>query len=108
MSNFTQTDKKSTLPSECPKKLIDINTIKEIPTEYPEEFNKFCITHELKPPKISTGNGKALATMLWHPDYYWDSSACDEFVKKFNIITRDSINYLINIINGVFKLIVEV
>lgn len=29
--------------------------------------------------------------MLYNPYKYWDRDACDEFVKKFNIDTADSI-----------------
>jgi hypothetical protein len=71
-------------------KKADVEKIIEI-KDYPEEFNKFCHEHELKPPKISSGNGKALSAMLQFPDMYWDRDNCDEFVKKFNIETKDSI-----------------
>lgn len=69
---------------------VNVNEIVEI-KDYPEEFNKFCTDHDLKPPKISTSNGKALSAMLQSPDMYWDRDACDEFVKKFRIETKDSI-----------------
>jgi len=71
--------------------LIDVGLIVKIPSEYPEDFIEFCLTNGLKPPNINTGNGKALATMLYHPSYYWNRATCDEFVKKFNISTKDSI-----------------
>lgn len=75
----------------CVYNLINIDLITELPTEYPEEFKEFCISNGLKPPNISTGNGKALAAMLKYPYYYWDRETCDAFVKKFNISTKDSI-----------------
>jgi len=75
----------------CVYELINIDDIKELPTEYPEEFKEFCLSNGLKPPNISTGNGKALSVMLSYPDYYWNRDTCDAFVKKFNIITGDSI-----------------
>ena len=75
----------------CVYNLINIDLITELPTEYPEEFKEFCLSNGLKPPNISTGNGKALAAMLKYPYYYWDRETCDAFVKKFNISTKDSI-----------------
>jgi hypothetical protein len=75
----------------CVYKLINIDDITELPTEYPEEFKEFSLSNGLKPPNISTGNGKALSVMLSYPDYYWNRDTCDAFVKKFNIITGDSI-----------------
>jgi hypothetical protein len=47
--------------------------------------------NELKPPNITTGKGKALSVMLENKNKYWDRDACDKFVKKFNIKTKDSI-----------------
>ena len=75
----------------CAYELINIDLITELPDKFPDEFNEFCINNDLKPPNISTGNGKALAAMLKYPDHYWDRETCDAFVKKFNIITKDSI-----------------
>jgi hypothetical protein len=75
----------------CDYKIINVDIITELPTKYPEEFEEFCLSNELKPPNISTGNGKALSVMLSYPDCYWNRDTCDAFVKKFNIITGDSI-----------------
>jgi hypothetical protein len=75
----------------CVYELINIDDITELPTEYPEEFKEFCLSNGLKPPNISTGNGKALSVMLSYPDCYWNRDTCDAFVKKVNIITGDSI-----------------
>jgi hypothetical protein len=75
----------------CVYELINIDDITELPTEYPEEFKEFCLSNGLKPPNISTGNGKALSVMLSYPACYWNREVCDAFVKKFNIITGDSI-----------------
>jgi hypothetical protein len=72
-------------------KQIDINLIDVIPDDYPEDFTKFCITHNLKPPNINTGNGKALSIMLKYPYHYWSRESCDAFVEKFKINTKDSI-----------------
>lgn len=58
---------------------------------YPIEFESFCLEHDLKPPKIQSGNGKALSAMLQFPNKYWDRKACDAFVKKYDIPTKDSI-----------------
>ena len=58
---------------------------------YPIEFESFCLENDLKPPKIQSGNGKALSAMLQFPNKYWDRKACDAFVKKYEIPTKDSI-----------------
>lgn len=58
---------------------------------YPIEFESFCLENDLKPPKIQSGNGKALSAMLQYPNKYWDRKACDAFVKKYDIPTKDSI-----------------
>lgn len=70
---------------------IDINTITAIPEKYPTEFVEFCTQNSLVPPKISSNNGRALSAMLLYPNQYWDREACDAFVTKFGIQTRDSI-----------------
>lgn len=75
----------------CDYDLIDVNSIEEIPSEYPEDFTDFCLINGLKPPHISAGNGKALAVMLKYKYHYWDRNTCDKFVEKFNIPTKDSI-----------------
>ena len=72
-------------------KLIDIDTIHELPTEYPEEFIKFCKENDLHPQSITTGNGKALSVMLKYKHCFWNRDTCDKFVEKFNISTSDSI-----------------
>jgi hypothetical protein len=72
-------------------KLIDIEKITELPTKYPENFMAFCKENELKPFGLKSNNGKALATMLAYPHTYWNRKTCDQFVKKFNIPTTDSI-----------------
>lgn len=72
-------------------KLINVDLITELPDKYPSEFNEFCSTNKLNPPKINTLNGKALAVMLQYPGYYWTRNECNKFVNKFNITTKDSI-----------------
>ena len=71
--------------------LANVDEIVELPSDYPEEFKLFCQENDLKPPKIETGNGKALAVMLKYKYCYWNRTSCDKFVEKFNIATRDSI-----------------
>jgi hypothetical protein len=75
----------------CTYELINIDTITELPSKYPDEFNEFCLSNGLKPPNICSGNGTALSVMLCYPGYYWTRESCDAFVKKFNISTGDSI-----------------
>ena len=72
---------------------INIDNITSIKTEYPTEFVEFCHTNNLKPPSITSSNGKALSAMLEdeNRNRFWDRTACDAFVKKFSIETRDSI-----------------
>jgi hypothetical protein len=70
---------------------ITVDTITHIPSQYPNEFMKFIEEHKLKPPKLDTANGKALALMLDNPSYYWTREDTDKIVNKFNITTRDSI-----------------
>jgi hypothetical protein len=71
--------------------LIDVDKIDELPSEYPEEFTEFCRINDLKPPNITTGNGKALSVMITYKGNYWDRKTCDQFVEKFKIETKDSI-----------------
>jgi hypothetical protein len=66
----------------CDYERINIDTITEIKNDYPEEFIKFCKINNLKPPKNSSGNGKALTAMLYNPYKYWDRKCCDDFVKN--------------------------
>lgn len=70
---------------------VNLEDITELPTEYPQEFVEFCNKNSLTPPKITTGNGRALSAMLANPQRYWDRETCDTFVAKFDIKTRDSI-----------------
>lgn len=85
--------KQSTISEVSPSEytLINVSEIDEIPSEYPIDFLKFCAENDLKPPNITTGNGKALSVMLRNKSCYWNRQTCDEFVKKFDIQTRDSI-----------------
>ena len=71
--------------------LIDVDKIDELPSEFPEEFTEFCRINDLKPPNITTGNGKALSVMITYKGNYWDRKTCDQFVEKFKIETKDSI-----------------
>ena len=72
-------------------KEVNIDEISEIYLKYPEEFINFCTINDLNPPKITSGNGKALSAMLYNPFKFWTRTSCDNFVKKFNIETKDSI-----------------
>ena len=74
-------------------KLVNIDLITDLPNEYPQEFNDFCAIHELKPPSINTGNGKALSVMLKYKFNYWNRETCDKFVEKFNIVTKDRLGH---------------
>ena len=69
---------------------INVDEIDVIP-EYPEEFVEFAKTHNLAPPRFNSKNGKALSAMLNNPYKYWNRESADQFVKKFEIETKDSI-----------------
>ena len=72
-------------------KLINIENINELPTDYPDEFKEYCLNNKLNPPTITTGNGSALSVMLKYHYYYFNRDTCEKFVEKFNITTKDSI-----------------
>ena len=91
MTAHIQINTPTNLLEPCVYKLINIDLITEIPNEYPVEFNIFCLNNNLKPPNITTGNGRALSVMLNYKFKYWNRVACDKFVEKFNINTKDSI-----------------
>lgn len=78
-------------PDDFVHKLINVDLIDEIPDKYPDEFIEFCLINELKPPDISSGNGKALSIMLTYNQNYFTRETCDKICKKFNIKTKDSI-----------------
>lgn len=59
--------------------------------EYPLTLVEFCKENNLRPPKIESGNGQALAAMANTPNEYWIREDCDAFCIKFNIQTKDSI-----------------
>ena len=69
---------------------INIKDIKYIPN-YPEDFIVFCKENNLKIPRITSGSGKCLSIMLNHIDKYFTRKTTEQFVKKFNINTKDSI-----------------
>lgn len=60
-------------------------------TKYPESFIEFCDANNLKYPKLNTGSGQALCAMLLTPGQHWTRKECNEFFKKNNIDTTDSI-----------------
>ena len=69
---------------------INIDEMDVIP-EYPEEFVEFAKANNLAPPRFNSKNGKALSAMLNNPYKYWNRESADQFVKKFGIETKDSI-----------------
>jgi hypothetical protein len=69
---------------------INIDEMDTIP-EYPEEFVEFAKANNLAPPRFNSKNGKALSAMLNNPYKYWNRESADQFVKKFGIETKDSI-----------------
>jgi hypothetical protein len=83
---------KTKKPSSEVEKIEQIN-IDEMDTitEYPEEFVEFAKANNLAPPRFNSKNGKALSAMLNNPYKYWNRESADQFVKKFGIETKDSI-----------------
>lgn len=60
-------------------------------SNYPLEFSEWAKKERKKPPEIDTWGGKALAAMLNKPGNFWMRDDTDEFTKKFNIDSKDSI-----------------
>jgi hypothetical protein len=87
----TKTKKNKKPSSEVDKiEQINIDEMDVIP-EYPEEFVEFAKANNLAPPRFNSKNGKALSAMLNNPYKYWNRESADQFVKKFGIETKDSI-----------------
>jgi hypothetical protein len=51
----------------------------------------FCKENNLKSPSLSSKRGKALAVMLNHPQHYWTLEECNEFCRRFQIHSKDTI-----------------
>jgi len=84
---------------------IDIDSITNIPVQYPQTFITFCDENDLTPPKVDTGNGKALALMLNYPNNYFTRKECDAITLKFNIKLLILYNCLTNMNNGVLNVL---
>jgi len=69
---------------------IDIDNVQK-EYEYPNDFLEFVNKNNLKYPQKNTKTGKALLAMINNPYKYWKREHCDEYVKKYNIDTKDSI-----------------
>ena len=73
------------------RSLINIDTITTLYSNYPNDFINWCEINKIKPPKINTANGFALACMLHNPDSYFKREECSKIMEKFNFKTNDSI-----------------
>ena len=89
-SNLEVDEKEEEVGSSHKITKINVDEIDVIP-EYPEEFVEFAKIHNLAPPRFNSKNGKALSAMLNNPYKYWNRESADQFVKKFGIETKDSI-----------------
>tara|TARA_B100001093_G_C26799879_1_gene1002875 strand:+ start:1142 stop:1801 length:660 start_codon:yes stop_codon:yes gene_type:complete len=71
----------------------ELITIEKLPNElyYPDEFIHYCSANKINLPNIQSGNGKALAAMVMNPNNYFNRNTTEEFIKKYNIHSRDSI-----------------
>jgi hypothetical protein len=69
---------------------IDVSAVTvDMVTSYPEEFIQFVSTNKLKLPRITSGNGMALAAMVNNKYKFWTPDDCNSFCKKFSIKSRD-------------------
>jgi hypothetical protein len=73
------------------RKLVDINDIKELSSDYPKDFIKFCKANEITLPACDTAKGQALSIMVHNKGKYFNRQTCDEFCRKFSIKATDSI-----------------
>ena len=73
------------------RSLINIDSISTLYSNYPDDFINWCEINKIKPPKINTANGFALACMLHNPDSYFKREECSKIMEKFNFKTNDSI-----------------
>jgi len=71
--------------------LININDIDKIEDNFTTEFLDFCKKNKIKLPKKTSNRYKSLITMINNKNKYWTRNECDEFINKFNIETKDSI-----------------
>lgn len=69
---------------------ITILTNKSIES-YPFSVIDFCNEQKIKLPSLTSKRGKALAAMLNHPQHYWTRDDCNEFCKRFQIDSKDTI-----------------
>jgi hypothetical protein len=76
-------------PSEY--ELFDINSIDELPSDYPEEFKQFCNENDIKLPKLSSSTGKAWCLMAVNKYKYFNREVCEQIAAKFNIKSNDII-----------------
>ena len=73
-------------------KRININELSTVFMEsYHHELIDFVKLNHLKLPKLTSGNGMCLSVMSHNPNCWWERSDTDNFVKKYQINTKDSI-----------------
>ena len=71
---------------------IKVDEIKsDFQNAYHPELLKFSLENNIKLPRIKSGNGLALSVMSHNKNKYWTREDTEEFVKKYNILTADSI-----------------
>ena len=70
---------------------INIDDITEIKEDYPQEFKQFCDDNLIIMPTTTSKIGKACLLMLHNPNNYFDRETCNQVFKKFNIVSKDSI-----------------
>lgn len=73
------------------RSLITIDLITTLYSNYPYDFTNWCTINKVKPPRINTANGFALACMLHNPNSYFKREECSKIMEKFNFKTNDSI-----------------
>ena len=71
--------------------LIEIDSIEEPYTDYPESFLAFVKDHGLNAPRITSNNGQGLALLLHHPEGYANRVILTKFFRKIGMLTTDAI-----------------
>jgi hypothetical protein len=75
----------------CDYELFDINSIEELPSDYPEEFKIFCEENDIKLPKLTSSTGKAWCLMATYKYKYFNREICEQLAEKFSISSNDII-----------------
>lgn len=87
----TQTSQSDEIKDPSKYELFDIDSITQLPDDYPEEFKEFCRENEIKLPSIKSATGKAWCLMATYRYKYFNRVVCEQLATKFNIKSNDII-----------------